>query len=148
MIDKEIAYIALGFENVEGIFIRANIIKHLVLTHYDKLHYFVNGEPILSTTETMNYVKLIIEKEKLLRPENLDFRHMHESNEKEALDAFKKHLFEFPDIVDISLCADDFETMVNYYVHWADGDEYINRSVNVTEKDGMVEISIIKPGCE
>lgn len=144
-----IAYVGLGFANVEGILIRADIIKHLVLTNYDKIMHFVNGKPEMDTMEVMNYVRLYVAKEDLFNPANLDFGHMHEwKDESEALKDFQNHLDYFRDIVDITLHAEDKSVIGRYYVDWDDADDDTNKSVTIEEEDNLLVIAIIKRGCE
>lgn len=107
---KELLFLGLSFENVEGIYISRDAVKGVFLEGYDQGHVYT--QDMMTPFKKYDHVEVIFNKN-LFNPEQLNFIHMMDSNDPQAV---RDHLTSHKDIVSIELYYTD-DTSDEYTVY-------------------------------
>lgn len=108
---KELLFLGLSFENVEGIYISKDAIKGLFLEGYDQGHVYT--QDMMVPFEKYNHVMVLFNKN-LFDLEQLNFSHMHDQDNSQAVN---DHLLIHKDITSITLYyTDDTQDQYTVYV--------------------------------
>lgn len=153
--ESPIKAIELIFENVEGLYLKPNVIKSLIIDDVNQKFSFINNsnrdnktKMRVSTVAKDIFIKF--DKKQLMDINNHNVTHMHQSDEitlankkaiKEHMVLVKQHIMDFRDIVAIQVIYED-QTQETIDVHWDDRSDYVNYYAIATEDDEFIELTI------
>lgn len=147
--------IELMFENVEGLYLKPNVIKSLIINDVTQRFSFLNqfnrnDKTKMRITTVAKDIFIKFDKKQLMDINNHNVTHMHQKDEitlsnkkaiKEHMVLVKQHIMDFRDIVAIQVIYED-QTQDTIAVQWDDRSDYVNYYAIATEDDEFIKLTI------